>query len=315
MTIAPRTPSVGAPQPAGKRPSWFRVPAPDINSQTSRFSQLSSDLRQLNLHTVCEEAQCPNIGECWNGGTATIMLLGDTCTRGCRFCAVNTAARPAPADAAEPLNTALAVARWGVDYVVLTSVDRDDMIDGGADHFARTVEYIKMYRREMLVECLVSDFAGNMGAVDRLARCGLDVYAHNVETVERLQGVVRDRRAGYAQSLQVLERAKVSGEVYTKSGIMLGLGETEEEVVKCMKDLRNVGVDVVTIGQYLRPSERHLSVVEYVRPAMFAKLEEMGRELGFRYVAAGPLVRSSYKAGEYFMEHMIRKDRDEGRKR
>lgn len=222
--------------------------------------------------------------------------------------------RPAPADAAEPLNTALAVAKWGVDYVVLTSVDRDDMEDGGADHFARTVEYIKMYRREMLVECLVSDFAGNMEAVERLAGCGLDVYAHNVETVERLQGAVRDRRAGYGQSLRVLERAKIAGGVYTKSGIMMGLGETEEEVVKCMKDLRGVGVDVVTIGQYLRPSERHLSVVEYVKPEMFTRLEEVGREVGFRYVAAGPLVRSSYKAGEYFMEHMIRKDKDKSGK-
>lgn len=243
------------------------------------------------------------------------MLLGDTCTRGCRFCAVNTAARPKPADAAEPLNTAMAVAKWGVDYVVLTSVDRDDMADGGADHFARTVEYLKMYKGGMLVECLVSDFRGDLKAVERLARCGLDVYAHNVETVRRLQAVVRDRRAGYEQSLAVLKRAKEVGRergVWTKSGIMVGLGETEEEVVQCMRDLRGVGVDVLTIGQYLRPTERHLSVVEWVAAEVFERLEGVGKELGFRYVASGPLVRSSYKAGEYFMENKIREERERG---
>lgn len=280
-----------------------------MNRQSdSRFAQLKSDLRELNLHTVCEEAACPNIGECWNSGTATIMLLGDTCTRGCRFCAVNTASKPAPADPAEPLNTAAAVAKWGVDYVVLTSVDRDDMPDGGADHFARTVEYLKMYRPDMLVECLVSDFRGDFAAVDRLANSGLDVYAHNVETVERLQPYVRDARAGYVQSLAVLQRAKEAG-VYTKTSLMLGLGETDEEVRLAMLDMREAGVDVLTLGQYLRPTERHLSVVEYVTPDKFALWEREGKEMGFRYVAAGPLVRSSYKAGEYFLSNMIRKDK------
>lgn len=280
-----------------------------MNRQSdSRFAQLESDLRELNLHTVCEEAACPNIGECWNSGTATIMLLGDTCTRGCRFCAVNTAAKPAPADPAEPLNTAAAVSKWGVDYVVLTSVDRDDMPDGGADHFARTVEYLKMYRPDMLVECLVSDFRGDFAAVDRLANSGLDVYAHNVETVERLQPYVRDARAGYAQSLAVLQRAKEAG-IYTKTSLMLGLGETDEEVRLAMLDMREAGVDVLTLGQYLRPTERHLGVVEYVTPDKFAMWEREGKEMGFRYVAAGPLVRSSYKAGEYFLNNMIRKDK------
>ncbi|CDF39927.1 Lipoate synthase [Chondrus crispus] len=312
MTQAPPpapTPRVGAPQPPGRRPSWFHVPAPDVNKQTaSRFQKMKSDLRDLSLHTVCEEAACPNIGECWNGGTATIMLLGDTCTRGCRFCAVNTASKPPPANPAEPLNTAAAVAKWGVDYVVLTSVDRDDMPDGGADHFARTVEYLKMYCPNMLVECLVSDFRGDFAAVDRLANSGLDVYAHNVETVQRLQRYVRDPRASYEQSLSVLKRAKESG-VYTKTSLMLGLGETNEEVRQAMLDIREAGVDVLTLGQYLRPTERHLSVVEYVTPERFRLWEEEGKEMGFRYVAAGPLVRSSYKAGEYFLNNMIRQDK------
>lgn len=182
-----RRPKVGAEMPVG-RPSWFRVPAPS-QSKDSRYSAVKDSLKELNLHTVCEEAQCPNIGECWNGGTGTIMLLGDTCTRGCMFCAVNTSATPPPPDPFEPFKTADAVARWGVDYIVLTSVDRDDIPDGGSGHFATTVELIKHQKAEMLVECLVSDFRGDLAAVEKLAKSGLDVYAHNVETVKRLQKV------------------------------------------------------------------------------------------------------------------------------
>lgn len=305
-----RRPKVGAPMPNG-RPSWFRVPAPS-QSSTSRYTQVKESLKELTLHTVCEEAQCPNIGECWNGGTGTIMLLGDTCTRGCMFCAVNTNQAPPPPDPFEPFKTADAVARWGVDYIVLTSVDRDDIPDGGSGHFATTVELIKHQKPEMLVECLVSDFRGDLKAVEKLAKCGMDVYAHNVETVERLQKFVRDPRAGYHQSLSTLAHAKqVNPDLYTKTSIMLGLGETDEEVIQTMKDLRAIDVDVVTFGQYLRPTEKHLSVVEYVTPEKFDEFRRIGEEMGFKYVASGPMVRSSYKAGEFFLENMIKRERRE----
>ena len=286
------------------------MPAPDTNSAHSRHETLKHELRDLNLHTVCEEAKCPNIGECWNSGTATIMLLGETCTRGCRFCAVATSAAPPPPDENEPFNTAAAIVKWGLDYVVLTSVDRDDLGDGGAGHFAKTVEAIKSVAPGLLVECLVSDFRGDEDAVKRLAESGLDVYAHNVETVERLQGVVRDSRAGYQQSLRVLEVAKENG-VYTKTSIMLGFGEEDAEVEQCMRDCRKAGVDIITFGQYLRPTERHLGVVEYVTPEKFEYWKRRGEEMGFRYVASGPMVRSSYKAGEFFVKNMIQRDRRE----
>lgn len=291
------------------RPSWFRVPAPSQGPE-SRYQAVKDSLSDLNLHTVCEEAQCPNIGECWSGGTGTIMLLGDTCTRGCMFCAVKTSSAPPPPDAFEPFKTADAVAKWGVDYIVLTSVDRDDIDDGGASHFATTVELLKMKKPEILVECLVSDFRGDLNSVETLAKSGLDVYAHNVETVERLQKFVRDPKAGYHQSLSTLKHAKdVKPGLYTKTSIMLGLGETDEEVIKTMKDLRAIDVDVVTFGQYLRPTENHLSVVNYVKPEKFDYFREVGEDLGFKYVASGPMVRSSYKAGEFYLEHMIKKDR------
>lgn len=243
--------------PNSSKPSWLRQRAP----QGTIYEGLRSQMRELKLATVCEEAQCPNIGECWNGelATATIMLLGDTCTRGCRFCAVNTARTPPPADADEPVNTARAVASWGVGYVVLTSVDRDDMPDGGAEHFAKTVRTLKELKPGILVECLTPDFRGDLDAVRHLARSGLDVYAHNVETVDRLQKRVRDPRAGYMQTLDVLRAAKECG-VYTKSSIMLGLGETDEEIIDTMCDLRSVGVDIFTLGQYLQPTPHHLPV-------------------------------------------------------
>lgn len=283
----------------------FSFAAPD-----SRYAEVKESLRDLSLHTVCEEAQCPNVGECWSGGTGTIMLLGDTCTRGCMFCAVKTDAKPPPPDPFEPFKTAEAVAKWGVDYIVLTSVDRDDIPDGGAQHFAHTVELLKHAKPELLVECLVSDFQGDKSSVATLATSGLDVYAHNVETVERLQKFVRDSRAGYKQSLSTLEHAKKAQPgLYTKTSLMLGLGETDEEVIQTMKDLRAIDVDVVTFGQYLRPTENHLSVVEYVKPEKFDYFREVGEEMGFKYVASGPMVRSSYKAGEFYLEHMIKSER------
>jgi lipoic acid synthetase len=259
------------------RPSWFHVPAPPPQNSDTKYSHLKQGLRDLKLNTVCEEAQCPNIGECWNGGTGTIMLLGDTCTRACRFCAVKTSNTPPPPDPEEPFNTAKAIAEWGLDYVVLTSVDRDDMPDGGAEHFANTVQYIKVWKPSMLVECLVSDFAGMESSVETLVRSGLDVYAHNIETVERLQPYVRDKRANYKQSLKVLGHVKkVKADLITKTSIMLGLGETKQEVVQTMKDLRAVGVDVLTLGQYLRPTPAHLAVEEYVTPEAFDELRVIG---------------------------------------
>ena len=312
----PVRPFVNSPMPEGKRPSWFSVPAP--GGAGSRYADLKESLRDdagtPKLATVCEEAQCPNIGECWNGGTATIMLLGDTCTRGCKFCAVKTDAAPEPPDESEPWNTADAVASWGMDYIVLTSVDRDDLPDGGAGHFAQTVGLLKFRKPELRVECLVSDFQGDLSSVATLTSSGLDVFAHNIETVERLQPFVRDKRANYRQSLRVLEAAKGHGTpdgrgVYTKTSIMLGLGETEEEVLQTMRDLRGVGVDVLTLGQYLRPTEKHLAVVEYVTPEQFDFFREQGEAMGFRYVASGPLVRSSYKAGELFIAAMMDEDR------
>ncbi|KAF8822976.1 lipoic acid synthase LIPA [Cardiosporidium cionae] len=296
-------PRVGLPMPEN-RPDWFRVPAP--GGSHTRFDSLKKGIKNLKLHTVCEEAQCPNIGECWNGGTATIMILGDTCTRGCKFCAIKTAAKPPPPDPDEPLNTAVAISEWGVDYVVVTSVDRDDMEDGGASHFAKTIQFMKAAQPKLLIECLVSDFQGSLEAVKTLACSGLDVYAHNVETVERLQKFVRDKRANYKQSLRVLAMAKeFNPKIFTKTSLMLGLGETEEEVHTAMDDMRANNVDVLTLGQYLRPTEHHLSVVEYVSPEKFNKYREVGEKKGFKYVASGPMIRSSYKAGEYFMKNLI----------
>ena len=306
-----KKPSILAPMP-DTRPDWFRAKAP--RGDGSRYAELRESLAGLKLNTVCDEASCPNVGECWEGGTATIMLLGDTCTRGCKFCDVKTDAKPPPPDELEPLSAAAAVTSWGVDYIVMTSVDRDDLPDGGAGHFARTVKLLKEMQPELLVECLVSDFAGDLAPVDLLATSGLDVYAHNVETVDRLQRYVRDRRATYAQSLRALERAKVAAlagaphPVLTKTSLMLGLGETRDELRTAMGDLRSHGVDVITFGQYLRPSERHLSVVDYVRPEVFDELkDEAERDFGFEYCASGPMVRSSYKAGEFYLANLLKK--------
>ncbi|XP_010687262.1 lipoyl synthase, chloroplastic isoform X1 [Beta vulgaris subsp. vulgaris] len=293
--------------PNVKKPNWLRQRAP----QGKKFEEVKESLSRLNLHTVCEEAQCPNIGECWNGGgdgiaTATIMVLGDTCTRGCRFCAVKTSSNPAPPDPIEPENTANAVVSWGVDYIVLTSVDRDDLPDGGSGHFAQTVKAMKKLKPEIMVECLTSDFRGELMAVDTLVHSGLDVFAHNIETVKRLQRIVRDPRAGYQQSLSVLKHAKISKKgMITKTSLMLGLGETDEELKEAMADLRAIDVDILTLGQYLQPTPLHLTVKEYVTPEKFAFWKEYGEAIGFRYVASGPLVRSSYRAGELFVQSMV----------
>ncbi|KAJ7631086.1 mitochondrial Lipoyl synthase, partial [Roridomyces roridus] len=301
--------------PRGPRlPSFLKTSIPSGES----FSKIKKDLRGLGLHTVCEEARCPNIGDCWGGkpgateaegrsaATATIMLMGDTCTRGCRFCSVKTSRAPPPLDPHEPENTAEAISRWGLGYIVLTNVDRDDLADGGSRHFAETIRKIKQKAPHILVEALTGDFGGSMEDVAIVAQSGLDVYAHNIETSEELTPYVRDRRASFRTSLQVLERAKKEGVRVTKTSIMLGLGETEDQILRALKELRQSAVDVVTFGQYMRPTKRHMKVERYVEPAEFDNWKKIAEDLGFLYVASGPLVRSSYKAGEYYIENVLR---------
>jgi lipoic acid synthetase len=280
-----------------QKPRWLKVPVPG----GERYQQVKATLSRLQLHTVCAEAHCPNVGECWGGGTATVMLMGDTCTRGCRFCQVKTAARPPALDADEPRHLAEAVAELGLDYIVVTSVDRDDLPDGGAAHFAEAIRRLKAIPG-LLVEVLTPDFQGDAAAVRTVGRAAPDVFANNIETVRRLSPVVRDDRAGYQQTLDVLARMKAEfPAVVTKSSIMVGLGETEAEVVETMRDLRAHGVEILTLGQYLRPSAWHLPVAEFVTPERFEALRQQGLALGFRYVASGPLVRSSYRAAELFL--------------
>ncbi|XP_052178414.1 lipoyl synthase 2, mitochondrial [Diospyros lotus] len=294
------------------KPKWMRESIPG----GPRYTQIKRKLRELKLHTVCEEARCPNLGECWSGGetgtaTATIMILGDTCTRGCRFCNVKTSRTPPPPDPNEPSNVAEAIASWGLDYVVITSVDRDDLHDQGSGHFAETVQKLKILKPNMLIEALVPDFRGHAECVEKVAKSGLDVFAHNIETVEELQSAVRDHRANFKQSIDVLVMAKdyAPAGTLTKTSIMLGCGETPEQVVQTMEKVRAAGVDVMTFGQYMRPSKRHMPVSEYITPEAFEKYQSLGMEMGFRYVASGPMVRSSYKAGEFYIKSMIESDR------
>jgi lipoic acid synthetase len=281
------------------KPEWLKVRMPG----GGRFEQVRKTLRELKLHTVCEEAACPNVGECWGSGTATVMLMGDVCTRGCRFCDVSSG-MPGPLDPLEPRHLAEAVGRLGLDYLVVTSVNRDELPDGGASHFAQAIVELRRAAPKTLVEVLTPDFQGSREALQMIVEAQPAVAAHNLEAVARLTPTVRDRRATYQQSLEVLDFYKRSG-MRTKSSLMLGLGETRDEVVQAMRDLRAVGCDILTLGQYLRPSQKHLPVVEFVRPEVFADLEQEGLGLGFRFVAAGPLVRSSYKAGEFFVQRWI----------
>jgi lipoic acid synthetase len=288
------------------KPNWLKVRPP----AGEKYNNIKSMLASLNLATVCQEARCPNIAECWGGGTATFMLMGDTCTRGCRFCAVKTGNPRGKIDNDEPYKVGFAIAKMDLDYVVITSVDRDDLPDEGAGHFAKTIETIKSERPEMIVEILTPDFKGQRHLIEQLVRAGPDVFAHNIETVERLTKKVRDPRATYPQSLSVLKFIKeVNPKMYTKSSIMLGLGEQDDEVLQTLKDLRSVGCDVVTFGQYLQPTKRHLPVIEFVTPEKFDFWRETAEGMGFLYAASGPLVRSSYKAGEFFIKGVIEKER------
>ena len=281
-----------------RKPGWLRVEMPG----GERYQRVRDTLAGLRLHTVCAEAHCPNVGECWGGGTATVMLLGDVCTRAGRFCNVRTDARPPPPDPDEPRHVAEAVRSLGLEYVVVTSVDRDDLPDGGAAHFAEAIRRLKEVPG-LHVEVLTPDFRGDAEAVRTVGRAGPDVFANNLETVRRLTPAVRDARAGYDQTLDVLARMRAEfPRILTKSSIMVGLGETPAEVDEAMADLRRAGVEILTLGQYLRPSDRHLPVVEFVPPDRFRAYEDAGRRHGFRFVASGPLVRSSYRAGELFLK-------------
>jgi len=284
------------------KPRWLKVRLPG----SPRYHDIKKRARELRLSTVCEEARCPNIGECWAGGTATFMVMGDTCTRGCRFCAVKTLKRPPALDPFEPVNVANAVAELDLDYVVLTSVDRDDLSDGGASHFAACIRQTRRLAPKTKIEVLIPDFSGVVEHLKTVVDAGPEVVAQNIETVERLTYPVRDRKASYHTTLKVLENVKqLDPDRLTKSSIMLGFGETREEVLQTMRDLRDVGCDFLTLGQYLQPTKKHLTVETYIHPDVFAEYEQLGLDMGYAYVASGPLVRSSYKAGEYFISRFI----------
>ena len=288
--------------PAGRKPPWLkaRIPAGD------EYVRVKNTVREHGLATVCEESMCPNIGECWSNGTATLMLMGAVCTRACQFCAVDTGNPRGWLDPQEPGNAARSVELMGLKYVVLTSVDRDDLSDGGASHYAACVKAIKARSPETAVEALTPDFSGVLSSIETVLNSGVEVHAQNVETVERLTHYVRDPRAGYQQTLNVLEHAKrYRPDVLTKTSLMLGFGERDDEVRCTMDDLRAIGVDILTLGQYLRPTVNHLPVERYVSPEEFERYRCQGLEIGFLEVVAGPLVRSSYRAEHVFERNNV----------
>lgn len=289
-----------------KLPPWLKVKLP-TGPNVARLKEAS---RSRGLSTVCEEARCPNLAECWGGGTATFMVMGDTCTRGCRFCSVGTALKPALPDPEEPAKLALTLKEMNIEYAVLTTVCRDDMPDQGAGHLANCIRRIKSECPAMKLEMLLQDFRGNQELLEHVIDSGPDVIAHNVECVERLTGTVRDAKAGYRQSLDVLKHAKAyAPKKPTKTSLMLGLGETEDELLEAFDDIRAAGVDILTLGQYLRPSgsRHHLMVDKFIHPDDFERYGEMARKRGFLYVASGPFVRSSYRAAELFMKGHLEK--------
>lgn len=289
-----------------RKPSWLKVKAPGGEN----YVRIKETLRKLDLYTVCEEARCPNVGECWSSGTATVMLLGHTCTRGCRFCAVQTGNPRGFVDPREPENVAEAIATMKLKYVVLTMVDRDDLLDGGASHMARTVTLLRELDPELLVETLVGDFGGRKRDVLAMVDAAPHVYAHNIEVPRRLTPFIRDARCDYDLSLETLRVAKERAPArYTKSSIMVGMGETDDEVIETLRDLKDVGVDLVTIGQYLRPTPKHAAVARFVEPEQFARYEQEGLAMGLKFVASGPLVRSSYHAAEGFVLALEREAR------
>jgi len=291
-------PGTLSPEPRrSSKPEWLKVRL----ASGEKYEYLKQRVAELRLNTVCQEARCPNIGECWGAGTATIMILGDTCTRACRFCAVKTGSARGEVDWTEPLRVAEAVAETGWEYLVLTAVDRDDLADGGAVIFAKTVEMIHKLSPHAKVECLTGDFAGDLSALDIVLASRPEVLAHNLETVPRLQSHVRDKRANFAQSLSILKRAKESGlTTFTKTSLMLGLGERDDEIIETMDAAREVGVDIFTMGQYLQPSQKHLPVEAFITPEKFEELRLIGMSKGFRQVVSSPLSSSSYHAEQAF---------------
>ena len=279
--------------PNQKKPSWIRVKS----NSSSNFQHVKEQVQGKRLYTVCEEAMCPNLSECWSRGTATFMLMGGVCTRACKFCSVDTGNPKGWLDQYEPINTALAVKKMNLKYVVLTSVNRDDLDDGGANHYADTVQLIKEHNPYTSVEALTPDFKGLKSSIETLVNCGIQVFAQNIETVKRLTHPVRDIRAGYQQTLYVLATSKViNSEVLTKSSIILGLGETRDEIIETMDDLLEANVDILTLGQYLRPTLNHLPVARWIKPSEFNELRDIGIKRGFLEVVSGPMVRSSYRA-------------------
>jgi len=286
----------------GEKPRWLRAKMPS----GAGFSGTRKIVHEYRLSTVCEESMCPNIGECWNAGTATIMVLGSVCTRACRFCAVDTGNPKGWLDPEEPTNSARAVKLMGLEYVVITSVDRDDLDDGGASHYAECVREIKKLNPDTAVEALTPDFNGVKEHVELVVDSGLEVFAQNVETVRRLTYPVRDPRAGYDQSIEVLRHAKAHRpSVLTKTSLMLGLGERDNEILQTMHDLRRANVDILTLGQYLRPTPNHLPVERYVSPGEFDAYRREGLEAGFLEVVAGPMVRSSYRAEQVLQKNNV----------
>ena len=279
--------------PNQKKPAWIRVKS----NSSSNFQHVKEQVQGKKLYTVCEEAMCPNLSECWSRGTATFMLMGGVCTRACKFCSVDTGNPKGWLDQYEPINTALAVKKMNLKYVVLTSVNRDDLDDGGANHYADTVQLIKEHNPNTSVEALTPDFKGLKSSIETLVNCGIQVFAQNIETVKRLTHPVRDIRAGYQQTLDVLATSKViNSEVLTKSSIILGLGETRDEIIETMDDLLEANVDILTLGQYLRPTLNHLPVARWIKPSEFNELRDIGIKRGFLEVVSGPMVRSSYRA-------------------
>ena len=284
-----------------RKPNWLKVSLPSGEN----YRELLHQVKSRGLNTVCEESKCPNLAECWSHKTATLMVLGDICTRACKFCAVDTGNPHGWLDPMEPYHTAQTVAFMKLKYVVLTSVDRDDLEDGGARHIAECVVQVKKKNPDVVIEVLSSDFAGSKSSLNILLGSGLNVFSQNIETVHRLTHHVRDPRAGYQQTLDMLEHSCNKGTI-TKSGMMLGLGETAAEVVATMQDLYSVGVSLLTLGQYLRPTTYHVAMERFVTPEEFHRFEEIGFELGFKEVVAGPLVRSSYRAERSFLNLMQR---------
>jgi lipoic acid synthetase len=287
---------------SGQKPAWLRAKMPTGKG----YSRTQQIVKEQRLSTVCEESMCPNIGECWNAGTATIMVLGSVCTRACRFCAVDTGNPKGWLDAEEPANTGRAVRLMGLEYVVITSVDRDDLADGGASHYAACIRAIKQQNPNTAVEALTPDFNGVKEHVECVVDSGLDVFAQNVETVRRLTHPVRDPRAGYEKTLRVLRHAKeFRPDVLTKTSLMLGLGERDNEIMQTMDELRDAKVDILTLGQYLRPTPNHLAVERYVTPEEFEAFRREGLDKGFLEVVAGPMVRSSYRAEQVLQKNNV----------